>query len=399
MNILQIANKAIFPPDGGSLAILSLAKAYIRNGHNVHLLNMITHKHFNKVDIIEHEYKDFLKLSGIKVNTQISYIRLLLNFLFSNKPHISQRFISKKFNNKLELILNENSFDFVQIEGLYVLQYINTIRKKFKGKILYRSHNIEFLIWKRNFEKTSSILKKIYFKSLFNRLQKLEKKLINTYDYLIPISQTDANIYTKLGNNKPVLTSPFGIDFKKIKEQSIDNNKSHAQNINYIGALDWIPNQEGLLWFIDNCFPSVLKSFPHVKLNIAGRNAPKWLQKKIEHKNILFLGEVKNAYEFIQTPGVMIVPLFAGSGMRVKIIEGMALKKTIIATNIATEGIHCIHNKNIILANNIKDFVNSIINLLIKPELQINIGTNAHDFVKEHFDFEKIGSDILNFIK
>ncbi|NOQ27270.1 MAG: hypothetical protein GQ564_18060, partial [Bacteroidales bacterium] len=94
MNILQIANKAIFPPDGGSLAILSLAKAYIINGHNVHLLNMITHKHYNKVDIIEHEYEDFLKLSGIEVNTQISYIKLLLNFLFSNKPHVSQRFIS-----------------------------------------------------------------------------------------------------------------------------------------------------------------------------------------------------------------------------------------------------------------------------------------------------------------
>ncbi|NOQ26574.1 MAG: glycosyltransferase, partial [Bacteroidales bacterium] len=347
----------------------------------------------------EHEYEDFLKLSGIEVNTQISYIKLLLNFLFSNKPHVSQRFISKKFKNKLENILNEKSFDFVQIEGLYVLQYINTIRKNFKGKILYRSHNIEFLIWKRNYEKTSSILKKVYFKSLFNRLQKLEKKLINTYDYLIPISQTDANIYKELGNNKPVLTSPFGIDFKKVKEQSVDNNISLVQNINYIGALDWIPNQEGLLWFIDNCFPKIIKSFPHITLNIAGRNAPRWLQKKLEHKNIIFLGEVKNAYEFIQTPGSMIVPLFSGSGMRVKIIEGMALKKTIVATNIATEGIHCIHNENIILANNVNDFANSIITLLIKPELQIDIGENAHDFVKEHFDFEKIGSDILNFIK
>lgn len=399
MNILQIANKAIFPPDGGSLAILSLTKAYIRNGHNVHLLNMITHKHFNKSGIIEHEYEDFLKLSGIRVNTRISYIKIILNFLFSNKPHISQRFISKKFKDKLELILHENSFDFVQIEGLYVLQYINTIRKKFKGKILYRSHNIEFLIWKRNYIKASSIFKKIYFKSLFNRLQKLEKKLINTYDYLIPISQTDASIYNELGNNKPVLTSPFGIDFKKIKEQKINENLNLGQNLNYIGALDWIPNQEGLLWFTDNCFPKILKSFPNIILNVAGRNAPRWLQKKLEHKNILFLGEVNNAYEFIQTPGLMIVPLFSGSGMRVKIIEGMALKKTIVATNIATEGIDCIHNENIILANNINDFVNSIISLIIKPELQIDIGANAHNFVKVHFDFEKIGSNILNFIK
>ncbi|MDA3955004.1 MAG: glycosyltransferase family 4 protein [Bacteroidales bacterium] len=399
MNILQIANKAIFPPDGGSLAILSLTKAYIRNGHKVHLLNMITHKHFNKNDIVKNKYENYLEINGVSVNTKIYLLKLFFNFLFSNKPYISQRFISKKFDNKLEITLNNNSFDFVQIEGLYVLQYIKTIRKNFKGKILYRSHNIESLIWKRNYEETSSNLKKIYFRSLFKRLQKFEKSLINTYDYLIPISQTDATIYNELGNIKPVLISPFGVDFKSLKTQIIDDNLKTEQSINYIGALDWIPNQEGLIWFIDQCMPELLKSFPQIKLHVAGRNAPKWLRKKLERKNILFLGEVNNAYEFMLSPGPMIVPLFSGSGMRVKIIEGMALKKAIIATNIAADGINCLHNENIILANNINDFVNSTITLINNPDIQNNIGENAHDFVQEHFDFEKIGSKILNFIR
>ena len=399
MNILQIANKAIYPPDGGSLAILSLSKGYIRNGHRIHLLNMITHKHFNNYEIIEIEYKDSLKISGVNVNTQISFFRLLINLLFSNKPYIAQRFVSKKFVSKLINLLNNNSFDFIQIEGLYSLQYINTIRNEFGGSILYRPHNIEFQIWRRNYKETKSLIKKLYFKSLFKRLKKLEENLLNTYDFLIPISKSDAKIYNKLGNSKPVKTSPFGIDLKKIQDQYVEINSDIDQCINYIGALDWIPNQEGLLWFIDHCFPVIIKSFPHIKLNIAGRNAPKWLIRRFNHSNINFLGEVKNAYEFIQKSGPIIVPLFSGSGIRVKIIESMAFKKAIVATDTAAEGINCHQNVNILLANNDQDFASSVISLLNNVGLQKEIGENAFKFVKEHYDFEKIAIDILNFIK
>jgi glycosyltransferase involved in cell wall biosynthesis len=398
MNILQIANKAISPPDGGSLAILSLTKSYIKNGHIVHLLNMITPKHNNKNNLIESDYKNNIEISGVNINTKISFFKLLFNFLFSKKPYIAQRFISKEFINKLNKKLNKNQFDVVQIEGLYILQYIKTIRRIYKGKILYRPHNLEFLIWKRNFEEASSFLKKIYFMSLYKRLKKLEEELINTYDYLIPITQFDASIFNELGNVKPVLISPFGIDIERITEQQFNNTET-VQSINYIGALDWIPNQKGLIWFIKHCFPQILESFPTIKLNIAGRNAPRWLIKKLEHKNIQFLGEVSNAYEFIQNKGPIIVPLFAGSGMRVKIIEAMALKKTIIATNIAAEGIQCSHNKNIILADNINDFVKSVISVLKNHELQNNIGEEAYNFVKQNYDFKKIGANILNFIK
>lgn len=399
MNILQVANKAIYPPDGGSLAILSSAKAYIRNGHKVHLLNMVTHKHINDDKIIEPEYKDFLNITGININTRISLIKLIINFLFSKTPFIANRFISNDFELKLSNLLKNHSYDFVQIEGLYVLQYMQCIRQNFKGKVLYRPHNVEYLIWKRNYIETKSLFKKIYFKSLYQRLKKLEEKYLNTYDFLIPISHSDAETFNELGNNRPVKVSPFGIDLKNLQNQYIEKKSDSEQFINYIGALDWIPNQEGLLWFIDECFPIILKSFPKIKLNIAGRNAPDWLIKKFDHTNIQFWGEVENAYEYIQNAGPIIVPLFSGSGMRVKIIESMAFKKSVVATNIAAEGINCSHHENILLADNPQEFANSSILLLKNKDLQKEIGEKAYKLVKEHFDFYNIANDILNFIK
>ena len=205
-------------------------------------------------------------------------------------------------------------------------------------------------------------------------------------------------LFNELSNTKPVKIAPFGIDIEKINNHK-DENKKNSQSINYIGALDWIPNQEGLLWFIQNCFDKIIKTFPNIKLNIAGRNAPTWFVQKLNHPNINYIGEVKNAYEFLQNSGPVIVPLFSGSGMRVKIIESMALRKSIVATDIAAEGINCENNTNIIIANNVKEYTNAVIELLSNPDLQNKIGENAYKFVKDQYDFIKIASDILNFIK
>jgi len=398
MNILQIANKAIYPPDGGSLAILNMAKGYIKNGHKVHMLNMVTHKHINTYELVEKKYKDDLTLDGVNIDTRISLIKLIINFIAFNKPYIAQRFISRKFKERIIHLIHTETVDVIQIEGLYALQYIPFIKKSFNGKVLYRPHNLEYLIWQRNYKETRNIFKKIYFKSLYNRLIILEQKFLNTYDYIIPISETDAQIFTELGNEKPLKVAPFGIELDKFVKKYKSPMREDNPAINFIGALDWLPNQRGLLWFIQTCLPQIVKEFPNLSFNIAGRNAPKKFIKTLQHPNIIFLGEIKDAYSFLQNTGPVIVPLFSGSGMRVKIIESMALKKAIVATSIAAEGIHCKNRTNILLANNSNTFSDAIIDLLKNKEFEQSIGKNAFNFVKSQHDFVKIARDIESFI-
>jgi glycosyltransferase involved in cell wall biosynthesis len=396
MNILQIANKAIYPPDGGSLAILSLAKGYIENGHRVHLLNMVTHKHTNNDHFIDDKYRKSLHIKGVKINTKISLFKLLVNLIFSDQPYIAQRFMSKQFKQQIQLLLQKQTFDVIQLEGLYILQYISFIQNIFTGKIIYRPHNLEYLIWERNAVKSKSIIKKWYFKVLTKRLKQLENSLLNTYDFIFPISKNDADFFNQLGNAKPVKVVPFGVDIKKINEQT--HPIKGSKQINYIGALDWIPNQEGLLWFVENCLDNIITAIPDITLNVAGRNAPEWLTQKLNHPNINFIGEIENAYEFMQAPGPIIVPLFSGSGMRVKIIEAMALKKAVIATEIAAEGIDCTHQENILIPTK-ETFANEVIRLLENEALQNKIGENTYNFVADQYDFIKIASGALNFIK
>lgn len=172
------------------------------------------------------------------------------------------------------------------------------------------------------------------------------------------------------------------------------------EQIAFIGGLDWLPNQEGLEWFITKVWHKILNIHPNAELHIAGRNCDDNLQTQIKtFKNVIFYGEVPSSKEFLAAHSILIVPLFSGSGIRVKIIEGMAMGKAIVTTSVGAEGIPIENKKHAFIADSIEDFADAI-NLLIKnPNLINQIGNNARELAKEHFSLEKLTDDLLDFYK
>jgi glycosyltransferase involved in cell wall biosynthesis len=261
------------------------------------------------------------------------------------------------------------------------------------AKISYRAHNIESEIWRRS-ALTSSGLKKAYQQNLSNRIENFEKKWLNRYDLLIPITERDLKRLTQMGNRKPALVIPSGID---METTATDLAKSEYPSLFHIGSLDWFPNQEGLLWFLDNCWEKVLQKMPDLRLYIAGRKAPGWLVARFGVSNVVFVGEVENAIDFMKSKAFMLVPLLSGSGMRVKIVEGMALGKPVISTSIGAEGIDVTDGHNILIADHPEDFVRAIEMLVTnRPEAE-RIGTNAKQFMRDHFDNRDITAKLAAF--
>ena len=160
-----------------------------------------------------------------------------------------------------------------------------------------------------------------------------------------------------------------------------------------------MPNQEGLRWFINEVWEQILIQYPLLEFHIAGRNAPDNLIKLFNKKNITFFGEVDNSIDFINNRSVMIVPLFSGSGMRVKIVEGMALEKTIITTSIGTEGIETKNGENILIADTVEDFINAISITIENKDTCSTIGKNARAFIHQYYDNRKIAEDLIMFYK
>ena len=394
MNILILTNKMPYPPrDGGSIATLSLIMALADRVSNVEVLAMNTSKHYVDIEQVPQNILQKLKLTSSDIDTTISPIALLKNYFFSKIPYNAERFINSDFRNKLIDILKQNTFDIIQLEGLYLCPYIPYIREYSKALISLRAHNIEHEIWERTVINESSLLKKIYLKKLAHRIKRFEHFYLNQYDLLVPITNRDARKFTKMGNNKPVQVIPTGIDATRylVKE----NNK--WPGLFHIGALDWIPNQEGLLWFIKNSWPELKKKHPNLEFTIAGRNAPDAFVKKIKQDGIKFVGEVEDSIEFMNHHSVMLVPLLSGSGMRIKIVEGMALGKAIVTTPVGTEGIDSTHNKNIFISNTIEGFTHEVDKIITNHNLYMNISKNAIKFAQEQFENKAIASKLTSF--
>jgi len=395
MKILQLCNKVPYPPnDGGAIAIFNLASSFTENNNQVTVFAMNTVKHHADPATIPDQYKKIIDFHFFPVNTQIRLPKLICNFLFSSEPYNAVRFIDKSFIHALQKLLKEKQFDIVQLEGLYLTPYIEHIRKYSEATISYRAHNVEFEIWKRYALSISNPIKKIYFRSLANRLEKFEKNALNKYDLLIPITKNDALKLKNMGNTKPCKVIPTGIPQKNFVKVSIQEN---ITSLFFIGSLDWIPNQEGLTWFIKRVWNEIRATQPELTFHIAGRNAPSWLIKFFSNNNVHYHGEVESAYEFYKDFHIMVVPLFAGSGMRIKIVEAMARSKVVVTTSIGAEGLGLIPNKHAIIADNASEIRKGIHNLLENKDFFTKLEKNSFEFVKTNFSNEQIGKELLKF--
>jgi len=385
-----------FPPqDGGCIAMNNLTQGLIDEGHSLKILAVNTKKHFINIENLPAVYHSKTNVEAIFIDTEIKISEAFLN-LFTNKSFNIERFHSLNFENKLIEILKAESFDIIQLEGLYVSMYVDVIRKYSKAKIVLRAHNVEYQLWEHAVQLAKNPLKKIYLKFLTKRLKHYELNSLQTFDAIATITKKDEMYFRKAGFLKDMETVPFGIDIKN----SFESNSLQEEypSLFHIGAMDWQPNIEGLDWFLKKIWVKLNAKHPKLKLYLAGRNMSAEF-KQLNKPNVIVVGEVENAKEFIQSKGIMIVPLLSGGGMRVKIIEGMALGKTIVTTSIGAEGIDCENNKNCLIANDVNEFADAISKCILDKKVYNEIGINAKTLALQHYNNADICKRLTEFYK
>jgi glycosyltransferase involved in cell wall biosynthesis len=398
MKILQLTNKVPYPPsDGGVIAVLSLAVGLADLGHQTTILSMSTLKHNFNIDDIPEEFSSKIKFLTVNVPAKISPVGLLQNFLFSDKPYTATRFISIDYSLKLIELLSEENFDIIQLEGLYLAPYIDLIKRHTDAPIVMRAHNVEHEIWERVKVNTNNQFKKIYLRNLNRKLKKFELSFLNNYDLLLPITDRDGQQFKMLGYKGQIYTLPTGIESGRYQ---YDLDKTEYPSVFHLGSLDWEPNLEGLKWFLAEVWPKVLETHKNVKFYIAGRNASDSLVKYLENQpNVVYHGEVADANEYINSKAIMIVPLLSGSGMRIKVIEGLALAKAIVSTSVGMEGISADNGTEVLIADEPDNFANRIMDLLSDKEKFVEISNNARAFVEREFDNQSIVKGLIESYK
>ena len=385
MNILLLCNKSPYPPsEGGPMAMNSVITGLLEAGHTVKVMAFNSNKYHVDADSIPEDYRQKTRIEFIDINLKLKLKEAFKN-LFSDESYHVKRFISEEFKERLIQVLKNEQFDVVQLEMIYMTPYIETIREHSKATIVLRAHNVEHKIWERMAKKTIFFAKRWYINHLVRTLRKYEMGILDKVDGIAAITLTDAAYFRRV-TATPVIDLPFGVDIDKFQPVF---EVGDTPSFYHIGSMNWMPNEEGIKWFLKNVWDDVTKRIPEATLYLAGRNMPRWL-RRTKKKNVVIVGEVPDAHAFVNEHNVAIVPLFSGSGMRIKIIESMALGKTVITTLVGAEGIQYSEFEDIIIADNEPKMVENICRLYQHPEEAEAIGLNARRLIEEVYDNKKI---------
>ncbi|RMF48271.1 MAG: glycosyltransferase [Bacteroidetes bacterium] len=372
MRLLQLTPKPPYPPkDGGAVGNAYFLEMWNLAGWSAFCLTMSTFKH-----PYDPTYPTPVPLEAVPVNTRPTPWGALQN-LFSAEPYHVARFRSSAYQHALSKVLHTYQPDLIQVESPYLTPYITAV----SIPAVYRMHNLEWQIWERHAAETSPLLRP-YFRLQAERIRAYEAKSLFAYAGLLPISEKEADWAYQAGYRGPMETFPFGLEIEKYTAPPLGEN---PPRLGFLGGLDWLPNQQAVVWLLEKVWPAFRRRFPEAELSIAGRNCPRWLYRYADsHTHIL--GEVPNALEFFHRHEIFLSPLFSGSGIRIKLIEAFATGRAIVATSIAAESLTFQDGVHLHIADTPEAFLEAMSLLYADPVHRQQMGAAARQLAETHYD-------------
>lgn len=392
LKIWHLCNRIPFPPsDGGSLAMARMAEGLKPLCKDYRLFSLNTSKHFVPLSTIPSQVESF-RIKATPINNDVSWWGAFLHLLQLKSYHI-HRFYSKRFLSLLSEFKHEKP-DWVLLEGLPMMVYAPWIIKNLKCQIAYRAHNVESLIWKGIAKNATNPLKKVYLQILYHQLKNFEHRAIRLADVVIPISKQDEAyfIQTYPQLKSQTITMGASLSFPLKSETS-----EAYQTLIHLAAMNWLPNVHAMRWFLRHVWPEVVRQRPKAKFYLGGKNIPdEFMNASLP--GLTVVSEVKEVDAFMNLGQILVVPLFEGSGIRIKIIEGMAAGKAIVASPKALEAIEYLDKKNVWVASDAHAFIQGLIELLDNQSMQDELGREAIQFARQNFDLKIISQQLMQFL-
>ncbi|MGI4875381.1 MAG: glycosyltransferase family 4 protein [Janthinobacterium lividum] len=352
MHILQVSPRVPFPlHDGGAIGIYNITKGLLDAGHRVTMLAINTPKHHQPANALAHLGPNF-RLVPVDVDTNLKPLKALWNLLWPGRgvmgmgysiPYNVERFISLAVARQLTELLAAEQFDVVQFEGTfvgwyagYMYMWTGTPNWQNLPPTVLRMHNVEYRIWETLAQGEGNPLKKWYFNHLARRMKVFEHWMQHRVDTVAAITQEDIARLRELGGPSPPALIPAAVELAAFQPDPAV--RPQPRTVFMIGSLNWLPNLEGLEWLLREVWPTIHAELPDLELHVAGSSPPAHLLAP-RQDNVFIHGFVDSAAAFMRQYDLMLVPLLSGGGMRVKIIEGLALGKAILSTPLGAEGV------------------------------------------------------------
>ena len=396
LRILHLCKKFPYPlADGETMAIHAMGTSLRDAGAELCLLAMNTSRHFFRkpAEGWPAALAHYREVRMAEVDNRITPLGAFAN-LFSDESYHISRFQSKRFTQALEQWLSAERFDAFLLETPYLSPYIETIRRYSAAPIILRAHNVECEVWERHAALLPQGPKRWYLSYLAKKLRRYEEAMLPQYDLLLAITERDLACFRAMGFRGKGIAFPVGVSLEEYPDCS---GAEGPLSLGFIGAMDWAPNAEGIRWFMTSVWPELQRAFPELQLEVAGRNMPAWV-RQFSGPKARMLGEVEDARAFMARHTVLLAPILSGSGVRIKVIEGMAMGKVVLSTSVGMEGIPARPGQEVLIADSRAEFVEQVRYLYDHPGQVREIGHRARACIGAHFNRDALAKKLLETI-
>ena len=394
MNILFLTQIIPYPPDAGPKVKTYHVLRYLYNqGHKIHLATFI-----------RPEEKPFLpairelctEVSTVEMHrSRWADVRYLLKSQFSGRPFLVERDDLKEMRLLIEKLLSEHEFDVIHADQLTMCQFAEHIAGNSTVMRIFDAHNAVWTIVER-MKETAPFYLKLPLLLEKNRVKKYEAEITTKFEKTLAVTEIDQRALIDAvreyiphfdENSLSITVIPIAVDTKLL---SPINRVANSKNIVTLGTLHYPPNADGIRWFAQEVFPLVRSEIPDATLTIIGKNPPQDLLNLASQSSeaIKVTGYVPDLVPYFEKGGVLVVPVRAGGGMRVRILEAFSRSMPVVTTTIGLEGIDAQPERDVLVRDTAPDFAQSVIDVLESSNLQDQLSRNGRTFVEKFYDWQ-----------
>lgn len=394
MDILFLTNLLPYPLDnGGKIKTYTTLNSLANAGHKVDLVcfKESTASYASEEKELSHicnsVHQVYQKLTTAENKTYMMI--LAVKSMFSKFPLSTYKFISKEMKEYLESKKNTN-YELIYFDHLPLYVYHKICKEIWtNAKVILDEHNCEATIMKRNAETAHNPIKKAFVSYEASKVKRFESKALLSADKSIILSTEDyKTLRSATGKDFEYSIIPIGVMDRGRKKERDETDG--ILNVLFVGTLTWEPNNQGLIWFIEKVIPLMESNKMKYHFYIVGKNpSEEVVEKTKSNENITVTGYVDSVDDYYDRCDCTVVPLFIGSGQRVKLIEAFSKGMPSISTSIGAEGLEYINGKTILIADDKNDFMSSISSLLDKQKRK-SIGENARKIYEKCYSPEAI---------
>jgi sugar transferase (PEP-CTERM/EpsH1 system associated) len=306
-------------------------------------------------------------------------------------PYAVGKYRSRAFARKFDELVASERFDLIVCDFLFPA--VNLPQRLPCPSVMF-THNVESEIWRRHAETKSGLLSRAAYQLQYRRMLRYERRALARFDGILAVSDADRDTFARLypgAIRQPVHVVPTGVDTSFFAPSP---SRPDARGLVFTGSMDWLPNEDAMLYFCRDILPLVRTQEPEVTLSIVGRAPTPAVQRLGAGAGVTVTGRVDDVRPYMRDAAVYIVPLRIGGGTRLKIFEAMAMSKAVVSTTVGAEGLPVADNVDAVLADEPAAFAQRIVELLRDVPRRHSIETAARALVVERYDWSAVAGEL-----